>query len=115
MSNCLSCVGCKFLYGRQEGYSSYTVTDIIVVCALDRNPSLLNDAAREPQEGEWLNQSPDTDNFFATKNGRCDRYSPTPAGYFSLWPHEDDPSEKTADQEAIDAIRAHIEIWWNQL
>ncbi len=35
-----SCVGCKFLYVQDEGYSNYTVENSEVRCAHDRNKSL---------------------------------------------------------------------------
>ena len=41
MANETSCVGCKFLYVMDSGYSNYTVEGADVYCAKDKNPNLL--------------------------------------------------------------------------
>lgn len=45
-----SCLGCKFLYTQEEGYSNYTVTDYTICCALEKNPELL---ARSEKPCDW--------------------------------------------------------------
>ena len=62
-----SCVGCKFLYEQDDGYSNYTVTDTSVICALDLNKDL-------PGERPW-DWRPQPDNWPKTMYGRCDKYA----------------------------------------
>ena len=40
MSESTSCIGCKFLYSRGEGYSNWTWMETYVHCAKDRTPNL---------------------------------------------------------------------------
>jgi hypothetical protein len=63
-----SCVGCKFLYTQDHGYSNYTVEETDLRCALNRNPNL-------PADVPWDWKQED-DNWPATKDSRCDRYAP---------------------------------------
>ena len=69
MSN-KSCIGCKFLYCQDIGYSNYTVTDTEVFCAKNLNPNL---PADEPYD--W-NQN--DDNWLRTSESRCDQYAAGP-------------------------------------
>ena len=66
MSNEKSCVGCKFLYMQDTGYSNYTVEGTDAICAKGRNPNL---GAEVPYD--WK-QNPD--NWSATNESRCELY-----------------------------------------
>lgn len=68
MSNETSCVGCKFLYAQDLGYSNYTVEETEMMCAVNLNPNL---PATEPYD--WIR---DRDNWPKTNTSRCDRYAP---------------------------------------
>lgn len=95
-----SCCGCKFLFGNGSGYSYYTWMDTYVECALGANPALLVDV-NEPFD--W-SHDPEADNFPATQNGRCERYSAGP--YITCDPdRENHPADEGAvDDEQIAAI-----------
>lgn len=64
-----SCVGCKFLYGQDIGWSNWTVTDTEVRCMLANNPML-----PETMPVDWINSSPEEDNWPVTMNSRCHKY-----------------------------------------
>lgn len=99
-----SCVGCKYLYGQGHGYSNYTWEETTVRCALDRNQALIDGNAEEGCD--WV-QDPEKDNFPATRNGRCEKYSGG-AKYFTLdVDGENGPADSTDDAEAIEAICKH--------
>jgi hypothetical protein len=99
-SECLSCVGCKWLYQEGTGYSNYTWENDDVRCALDRNPNL---TAERPSD--W-NQDAATDNWPATNRSRCDRYAP--GEYVALdVDGEDGPADKTTDEDQIRLICEH--------
>ena len=90
-----SCVGCKFLYARDTGYSNYTVMDTEIDCALDLNPHL---PSEEPYDHHG-----EPDNWPATMNSRCERYAP---GEFVHLDVDGEVSAKdcTDDPEVIEAI-----------
>lgn len=93
-----SCVGCKFLYGQGCGYSNYTWESTEIRCALEKNPAL---PADEPHF-DW-SKSADADNWRATKDGRCDSFSP--GEYLCLDVDGDDgPADFVQDEEQISAI-----------
>ena len=93
-----SCVGCKFLYARDEGYSNWTVTDSTIHCAVGKNPNL---PAEEPYD--WNNDATKGDNWKATQASRCERYA---AGAFVRLDVDGEygPADGTNDAEAIEAI-----------
>ena len=67
MSN--SCIGCKFLFIVDDGYSNYTVTDSTIYCGKRKNKNL-------PSENPWdWIMDVNNDNFPKTSNSRCDSYS----------------------------------------
>lgn len=107
--SCNSCVGCKFLYTQQEGYSDYTVTDEFIECALDKNPNL---PADEPID--WRSDmSTGEDNWPATQNSRCGSYSPIEEEREHVVLDVDKeigPADCTDDEEAVDAICKHAEV-----
>jgi hypothetical protein len=80
MSECKSCVGCKFLYGNGSGYSNYTWMETYVTCAKGKNPEL--NQAEEPYN--WDKSAPENDNWNPTQNGRCELYAEGP--YLTLDP-----------------------------
>lgn len=40
ISSCRSCASCKYMAVIEEGYSSYTVTNISIACKMDNNPNM---------------------------------------------------------------------------
>lgn len=40
ISSCRSCLQCKYLAEIQEGYSSYTITNISIHCKMNKNPHM---------------------------------------------------------------------------
>ena len=90
-----SCVGCKFLYARDSGYSNYTVMDTEIDCAINRNPNL---PADEP-----YNRREDPDNWPKTQQSRCDRYEAGPMVHLDV-DGEEKASSFTNDREVIEAI-----------
>lgn len=99
-----SCVGCKFLYRQDEGYSNYTVTDSEVRCALDKNPNL---PAAFPYD--WIQ---DSDNWPRTNSSRCERYGPGPFIELDV-DKEVGPADSSTDEEQIAAICTHADIGRN--
>lgn len=65
-----SCVGCKYLWAKDEGYSNYTVEETKIDCLLDRNPKL-------PDQRPW-DWDEEKDNWPATMMGRCEVYAEGP-------------------------------------
>lgn len=63
-----SCVGCKFLYAHDMGYSNYTVEDTEIYCAKGMNKNL---PASRPYD--W---NTDDDNWAATMHSRCAAWAP---------------------------------------
>jgi hypothetical protein len=68
MSECKSCVGCKFLFGWALGYSNYTVEDTDL-------PDTMPDAWGA---NGWVgvDGDPTLDKWVCTKNSRCEMYQP---------------------------------------
>lgn len=101
-----SCAKCKFLYTRAYGYSSYTVENTYVLCALDRNTELASNEIDEPYD--W-NKDPDNDNWPATMEQRCERYEKTERSVELDVEGDVHPSEYAADigDEAVIAIMLH--------
>lgn len=95
-----SCLGCKFLYAHDSGYSNWTVESTDIKCALDKNPHL---PADEPYD--W-NQKVEADNWAATQASRCERYAPGDFVRLDV-DGERGPADETNDAEAIAAIVAH--------
>lgn len=99
-----SCIGCKYLYKQDRGYSNYTVEETEVLCALNLNPSL---PASEPFDWEFdLGIAVDADNWGATKSGRCERYSAGPMVVLDV-DGELSVEEQTGDLEQRLAICSH--------
>ena len=98
-----SCVGCKFLYGHDSGYSNYTWMETYVHCAKDRNPNLLDGEKEEPYD--W-NKQEIGDNWKATADSRCELFAAGPFITLDV-DGENGPADDTDDQEAIDAICKH--------
>lgn len=90
-----SCVGCKFLYEQDSGYSNYTVMDTSVVCAKDLNKDLPSD---EPYD--WRKEP---DNWPKTMYGRCDQYAVGPSIHLDV-DGEDYVEDQTEDAEVREAI-----------
>lgn len=101
-----SCVGCKFLYAQDEGYSNWTVTDTDIRCAKDRNENL---PASEPFD--W-NGDADSDNWPKTNASRCELYADGPMIKLDC-DGEEGPASQTSDEEVIEAICAHAGIGRN--
>lgn len=97
-NNDKSCVGCKFLFMCDEGYSNYTVESSSIHCALGKNPNL---SAETPSD--WK-QEPD--NWPMTNNSRCERYAPGEMIYLDV-DGDDGPGDYTEDEEAIASICAY--------
>lgn len=98
MANETSCIGCKFLYAHDRGYSNWTVEDTEIICALALNPAL---PASEPYD--WKQED---DNWNATKNGRCSRYATGPRVRLDV-DEEDTVESQTDDAEQRAAIKKH--------
>lgn len=63
-----SCIGCRFLFEKDEGYSNYTVEETVVCCALRLNKQL-------PADKPWdWNNNIGEDNWPKTNNSRCEEY-----------------------------------------
>ncbi len=99
MANEKSCIGCKFLYEQDHGYSNYTVEETEVCCAKNRNPNLVG--AMRPWD--WNQKD---DNWPMTKDSRCDLYAAGPDVHLDV-DGEDSISSQTDDVEQIEAIVAH--------
>lgn len=102
MANEKSCIGCKFLYEQDRGYSNYTVEETEVLCARDRNPNLAN-VASPMRPWDWNQQD---DNWSATKEARCELYAPGKLVGLDV-DGEESISSQTDDLEQIEAIAAH--------
>jgi hypothetical protein len=90
-----SCLGCKFLYDQDEGYSNYTVIDTSTICALDLNDKLPAESPRDRQSNP--------DNWPATMCGRCDRYAEGVAVHLDV-EGDDYVEDQTEDEEQRAAI-----------
>ena len=92
-----SCVGCKFLYQIDIGYSNYTVLDTEVRCAKNRNPHLPEEI---PENWDMEN-----DHWSMTDRSRCELYVSGPVVWLDV-DGDDGPADFTDDREAIEAICA---------
>ena len=93
-----SCIGCKFMFTRDVGYSNWTVEDTEAHCVLRLNPKLPDEIPDEIRgyktDYKWV--KPEDDRWHATKDSRCDRYE------FS----ESEPIHKDCDGDEIMTIEA---------
>lgn len=103
MSESTSCIGCKFLYSRGEGYSNWTWMETYVHCAKDRNPNLTGGDAEACCD--WT-KDVTNDNWPATNTSRCELYAPGSMVTLDV-DGEDGPVDYTDDEEAIVAICEH--------
>ena len=90
-----SCVGCKFLYLHDSGYSNWTVEETDVCCAKKLNTNL---PASEPYD--WIR---DPDNWPMTNAARCASYAHGPMVHLDV-DGEETAASQTDDLEAIQAI-----------
>ena len=74
MSECTSCLGCKWLFTRDTGYSNWTVEDTDAHCAHNRNPKLPEEIPDEVRDYSHVWMRPENDAWHATKDGRCELY-----------------------------------------
>lgn len=96
-----SCVGCKFLYMQDVGYSNYTVENTDVICALNKNRHL---PAGMPYD--WVCSSDGNDNWGYTNNSRCERFAEREGDLIHLDIDGNTYVEDfTSDPEVIAAIR----------
>ena len=93
-----SCVGCKYLYIKESGYSKYSVTECIVECAKDKNQNLPSD---EPYG--WDRKD---DNWPSTNASRCELYAIGKMVRLDVDGYNG-PADETSDEEAIVAICKH--------
>jgi hypothetical protein len=98
-----SCVGCKWLYKHDSGYSNWTVMETDVRCAKDKNPNL---PADDPFD--WK-EDPEADNWPKTKDSRCELYAPGPMVHLDV-DGETGPADCTDDAEVIAVIAAHANV-----
>lgn len=98
-----SCVGCKWLYKKDTGYSNWTVMDTDVLCAKDKNPNL---PASDPYD--WIEEA-DTDNWDKTKESRCGLYAEGQGVHLDV-DGERGPADCTDDAEVIAVIAAHAGV-----
>ena len=92
-----SCIGCKWLYKRDSGYSNWTVLETEVKCARGNNSNL---PADEPYD--W-HEKADSDNWSATKESRCELFAPGPLVHLDC-DGEVGPAGDTDDAEVIAVI-----------
>ena len=92
-----SCIGCKFLFFQDRGYSNFTVEETDVCCALNLNANL---PAGMPYD--W--NCGDEDNWPKTDNSRCERYEHSNCAVHLDVDGEHPVESQTDDQELIDAI-----------
>lgn len=97
-----SCLGCKFLYRQDRGYSNWTVEETEALCAHDANPNL---PANEP----WDWTTGGGDNWPKTNRSRCVRYSAGKQVGLDV-DGEVHPRDCTDDPETIAAVCAHAGI-----
>ena len=98
-----SCVGCKWLYRHDFGYSNYTVMETKVLCAQDKNQNL---PADDPYD--WVEDA-DKDNWKKTNESRCELYSSGPMVYLDV-DGETGPGDCTDDAEVADVIAKHAGV-----
>jgi hypothetical protein len=73
-----SCIGCMFLYQKDEGYSNMTVTDTDLRCVWNANPKLPHAMPYD------LTTDPELDLWDKTCDSRCFRYKPGEAPGFDV-------------------------------
>jgi hypothetical protein len=75
-TECKSCLGCRFLIQRDDGYSNWTVENTKAHCILDANGFLPEDIPDDicgyKTDYKWV--KPEDDKWYATKTQRCDKY-----------------------------------------
>ena len=75
-TECKSCISCKFLIARDDGYSNWTVENTDAHCLLNKNPALPaqipDDICGYLTRYQWV--KPEVDKWHATKDKRCDKY-----------------------------------------
>lgn len=86
-----SCIGCKFLYFLDRGYSNYTVEETETRCALKKNLKLPSNAPYD-----W-NTKGGEDNWPATNAGRCESYE-----HSDITVHLDVDGESPVESQTID-------------
>lgn len=96
-----SCVGCKFLFFQDRGYSNYTVEETDTCCALGLNADL---PANAPYN--WT-ASGGEDNWPKTNNSRCERYEHSDITIHLDVDGEHPVEQQTGDSEVIDAINRY--------
>ena len=74
MSN--SCLGCRWIFHHDRGYSNWTVEDTEMHCVHRRNPKMPADI---PDEITWMEppMTQDNDEWHVTKDSRCELYEET--------------------------------------
>ena len=97
-----SCLGCKFLYTQDSGWSNWTVEETEVRCALRANPNL-------PADQPWNWTTGGGDNWPATNASRCVNFAAGPSVSLDV-EGETHPRDCTDDPETIAAVCAHAEI-----
>lgn len=98
-----SCVGCKWLYKHDSGYSNWTVMETNVLCAKDKNPNL------PAEEGyDWIEDA-DKDNWAKTQNSRCELYASGTTVHLDV-DGETGPGDCTDDAEVVEVIAAHAGV-----
>lgn len=83
-----SCVGCKFLYAKDSGYSNYTVEETTIECAKSFNKDLPAD-----RPYDWRHEP---DNWAKTMYGRCSNYA------VGIMVHLDVDGEETVEDQTED-------------
>lgn len=105
-----SCLGCKYLYGRGDGYSNWTWLDTDVHCALNRNPKLPATMPSDWTFSHWEGTEPlpDFDNWPATATSRCDQFE---EGKFMTLDieEEDGPATFSDDPAQVATICLHAD------
>lgn len=99
-----SCLGCKFYFHKDYGYSNWTVEETQAHCAIKRNPNL---PAVVPYD-----QAIQNDNWPATKNSRCELFAngePDEVALISIdVDNENPPERQSRDHERIAAISNYL-------
>lgn len=95
-----SCIGCKFIYLQDSGWSNWTVENTDVICAKNRNPNL-------PAEGPWDWEKEGKDNWPKTQNSRCELYDVGQTIHLDV-DGEAKPEDFTDDEEVITAIKEQL-------
>ena len=94
-----SCVGCKYLFRQDTGYSNYTVLETEIDCIRNRNSNL---PQNEPYD--WKEDAAE-DNWPATNDSRCELYAEGPQVYLDC-DGEEKPEDFTTDAEVLAAFAA---------